>query len=542
MPIIKFLHKYVCQGKILTPFLVLILVVFFLAFSDFYVASTQVVYADFDSYFLSYSVVYLFLLTIFFGFKKKTSALFLFLFICLLGSNIVFKTYFGRLLMPYDIRQFYYEFYDVVGGLYEGLDIFLVPLLFYLLLAFCVSLYRFFCNDIESLLNGVFLKISFVLILVGLCIAPMRGKIFENNLHHTIVRNTLNCFAFFMVDSVVSLFDKKTSKQYKPYLIEKNSLVGKYNVVLVIGESMTYKHMGLYGYYRNTTPYLNSMKDSEYFKYYKGVSRGFSTRVGVPLILNAVYEPDNAKQLLSLQTNLFKMANNNGYKSFYWSNQKSGVLASLIDMRDLTQFYDVSSLELPNISNDFRLIEMLAKQDKILKKNPFFVVLHQRNSHFSYDENYPNNYKIYPIKKNGKQDLINSYDNSIHFQDEFFKRLVKQVSLASSKPTLIFYTSDHGELFGQSGLWGHGTPVLETAKVPILMFATNGAEDFLHSIDDTCVMSNYDLGKIIAQSLGWNIINSNESDDIYANIYLPQDREGQYLKVSHEDALKICNG
>ncbi len=47
----------------------------------------------------------------------------------------------------------------------------------------------------------------------------------------------------------------------------------------------------------------------------------------------------------------------------------------------------------------------------------------------------------------------NAYDNTIHYTDEFIRRVVEQLQ---GRPFVYIYVSDHGEYLGHEGFWGRG--------------------------------------------------------------------------------------
>lgn len=536
---IQLLHK-----KGVAHFFYTLLLVFFLGLIEYFLTKNSVVSIEISKYFESYLFVFiLFYICLLSGYK--TFALIVTNFIIyIIGANIIFLTYFGRLLMPYDISQFFYEFADIMSGLSGGIKIFIIPLFLYLsiLIINIIYILKTVENKNDGFKKYMFLGVA-ILGLLGLMAPALKGKNFENNLHYPVVRNTINCISSFLISSGKSLFtEAEAKKYYLKYSVTNTQPDQEYNIVVIVGESTTYKHLGVYGYERETTPFLSSQKDQPGFKSFYGVSRGFSTRIGVPLLLNVVYEPDNIDQILSMQTNLFTLAKDTGRKTLYLSNQKSGVLASLVNMKDIDQFHDVFSKEMPENTTDMRLIELIEKKKDFLNAAPYFMVLHQRNSHFAYEENYPQSYNFYKNSKDEFSKLIDTYDNSMHFQDDFFKKLIASVKNISSKPTLIFYTSDHGELFGDDGLWGHGTPILQSAAVPILIFGVNGAEKWVENIQHpNCYMTNYELGKIVAASVGREIKNPNENkEEFFININLPQDGANKYIKIKADEAESLC--
>lgn len=494
-------------------------------------ASLQLSLSDYLS---TYLLVFIVLLFAFFARYKTIAVVLSSLIVLGTGINVVFNQYFGRYLMPYDIAMFFTEIEDTSKGLLSGIAIFIKPLLWYLSL-YLYSLYIIFKTptQINNKLSIVSTVCS-VLFSIAFFIPVINDKKFEVNLHYSVVRNSIGVYTHYLGDLFKN--NKTQAKEYPAYTISKND--SAVNIIFIMGESANFEHMSLYGYHRDTTPYLKSLAEQHpnQFKHFYGVSRGFSTRIGVPLTLNVIQEPDNSKQLLSLQTNLFHLAKKNNYSTYYLSNQKSGVLASLVNATDIDEFHDVNSKLIPqDTQNDFRLIQFLenmSKQNDFSK--PFFVVLHQRNNHFAYAENYPESYDIYKSGQSEKEKLVDTYDNSMRFQDDFIKSLIQTTKKISNKPTIIVYTSDHSELFGYDGLWGHGAPILQTAGVPIFLYGLNGAEKLLQStaLPDQCALGNYELGKFVAASIGWNIHNPSEVKDYYVNITLPYDDANGYKKFS----------
>jgi len=68
------------------------------------------------------------------------------------------------------------------------------------------------------------------------------------------------------------------------------------------------------------------------------------------------------------------------------------------------------------------------------------------------------------------------------------------------------------------------------------MYALNGAEKLFQSpvLANECVLGNYQLGKFVASSIGWDIHNPNEVKDYFVNITLPYDDANGYKKFDHD--------
>lgn len=521
--------------------LYIVLITVLMAIGEHFFKISNSVSISTGEYLQTYILVFLVLLISFLSRLKFIGIITATLVILGTGINITYQQYFGRLLMPYDISMFFNEVIDTSKGLIGGIRLFIFPLIWYTTL-YIFSIFIILKSPQISSKTGYSASFFSTLFIIVFFIPAFKGKNFEVNLHYSVVRNSIGVYTHYIGD----LFKKDNlpTTNYKPYILTKKN--SSMNILFIMGESANNQHMSLYGYHRNNTPFLNYLADtqSDKFKFYNGVSRGFSTRIGVPLTLNVIQEPDNIKQLLSLDTSLFNLAKKNGYRTYYLSNQKSGVLASLVNAADVDEFHDVNSKQIPKTpTHDFRLIQMLENQVKE-QDHPFFIVLHQRNHHFAYDENYPEQYNIYNKATETQAKIVDTYDNSVHYQDNFIKSIIDITKKISNKPTLIIYTSDHGELLGYEGLWGHGTPIVQSAGVPIFIYAINGAEQALvnDNLPNDCLMDNYQLGKFIASNLGWSIENPNEVEDIFVNITLPYDDIHGYKKFKRVEAKQaLCS-
>ena len=103
-------------------------------------------------------------------------------------------------------------------------------------------------------------------------------------------------------------------------------------------------------------------------------------------------------------------------------------------------------------------------------------------SHINYNSRVPSEYqKFQPICESSvsncsKEELDNSYDNSIYYTNVFLSKLMDTLK---DKNALLIYTSDHGESLGEDsyGLmkrFGHSTPYdiapKEQTDIPFILW------------------------------------------------------------------------
>ena len=71
-----------------------------------------------------------------------------------------------------------------------------------------------------------------------------------------------------------------------------------------------------------------------------------------------------------------------------------------------------------------------------------------------------------------KEKLINTYDNSILYTDYIITSAIEQLK---DKNAIVIYSSDHGELMGEYGKFGHGHEKIEEFQqdVPLIIWASD---------------------------------------------------------------------
>jgi arylsulfatase A-like enzyme len=76
------------------------------------------------------------------------------------------------------------------------------------------------------------------------------------------------------------------------------------------------------------------------------------------------------------------------------------------------------------------------------------------------------------------QDLIDLYDAEIRFTDAHIKRLVQTARRLLDRETVVLFTSDHGEEFGEHGKFSHNTLHDEGIRVPFIVHDGRGNGDY----------------------------------------------------------------
>ena len=174
-------------------------------------------------------------------------------------------------------------------------------------------------------------------------------------------------------------------------------------------------------------------------------------------------------------------------------------------------------------TKDISLLPFAQKAINDKKHANKLIILHTLGSHYNYQDRVTKSQeKFKPICKKSniksctKEELINSYDNSIVGVDQFLSNLIKMLK---DKKAILIYTSDHGESLGKNGIYFHGMPINIAPKsqrdVPLMFWfsdsykASKNGEKLFSNIKkinpDTPLSHDY----ILDSTLGCSSISSN---------------------------------
>ena len=214
--------------------------------------------------------------------------------------------------------------------------------------------------------------------------------------------------------------------------------------VLVIGETARAANWSLYGYERETTPYMDTLSNLVAFK--DALSQSNTTHKSVPMLMTPA-NADNHRLIYRCKSvvTLFKEA---GFKTAYLSNQN--YQQTFMDNYFGEADFKVSIKESAANCYDYALSDALKEILEREKSDNLFVVLHLYGSHFKYSQRYTKEFaKFLPdavesIAPEFKQQLINSYDNSILSTDYVLHNIIESVK-GCNTAGCVLYVSDHGE-------------------------------------------------------------------------------------------------
>lgn len=258
--------------------------------------------------------------------------------------------------------------------------------------------------------------------------------------------------------------------------------------VMVVGETSRALNWSLYGYQRDTNPQLSKVQGLTAFCHV--LTESNTTHKSVPMLLS----PVNACNFDSIyhQKGIITAFKEAGYQTAFFSNQRYN--HSFIDFfgmeADTYDFIKENSLDSSYNPSDDELLKLVATElAKGVSKQ--FIVLHTYGSHFNYRERYPTNFASFipdfPVdaEVKYKDNLVNAYDNSIRYTDDFLARLIGMLQEQQADAAML-YTSDHGEdIFDDTRhLFLHASPVPSYYQihVPFLVWMSDSYREAYPSL------------------------------------------------------------
>ncbi|WP_297218289.1 phosphoethanolamine transferase [uncultured Desulfovibrio sp.] len=240
----------------------------------------------------------------------------------------------------------------------------------------------------------------------------------------------------------------------RPVLQRKSGVESRnMTILLVIGESATTAHMSAYGYYRQTTPWLEECVDrGEAILFQRAFSAHSYTAQTVPLMLSELHQY-RAGDMRNAPTIINRMQAK-GYDTWWISNQeRRGLHVSTISTlaEEAEHCFFMGEKE-SDLGLDDALLSHVVQAVNSRNAPGRFIICHLMGSHTDYSKRYPDGFEpdlgglsgsLWGDVGREKQAKINAYDKSIAFTDSFLRTLVSR--LPKDEKIALVYVSDHGE-------------------------------------------------------------------------------------------------
>lgn len=258
--------------------------------------------------------------------------------------------------------------------------------------------------------------------------------------------------------------------------------------VVIVGESCVRSHMQLYGYFRPTTPKLESIKD-EMILFDETISSHSGTIASIRDLFTFC-DAEHFDDYFSDGT-LIQFLRKAGYHTWWLSNQCptgwNETFATALAHSCDDHFFVNHSDHYSRTSYDEKLLLPLdsALQHEAQKK---IIFLHLMGQHFDFQNRYPTAFKQFRETDDlqgirGIHEQINDYDNAVLYHDSFVYQVIEKVREKDCLATVLTL-SDHGiDLFEYSDSasqteWDGSRPMFE---IPFFLW---GSEQYRERYQD----------------------------------------------------------
>ena len=276
------------------------------------------------------------------------------------------------------------------------------------------------------------------------------------------------------------LLDQRDYKTYQgeghglrsPFSLGKTKRKAKFNVLVVVFESLRKDRLQPYGYERETTPNLQAFRaehNNSFFVFDRPYTVSTTTMLAVPAILTGI-GPYQEKEILYTQPLIWDYAKMLNYRTFFasshtmqwyrfynfyknekvdnfWSSEDSG-----------KEFFNDLGID------DKYTVQQVSRQIDSSGNKPFFGVVQLNATHYPY--NIPEGFAQW------NSGFSDAYDNAVRYQDFVLGKLFEKLKQSNKLDnTVIFFVSDHGESLKDHNNIGHVDSYYdETISIPLMVY------------------------------------------------------------------------
>ena len=313
-----------------------------------------------------------------------------------------------------------------------------VNLYIWALLIIGVFLYCVLINKLTDLS----LKANKYFVVVVMVLSAVSGSITVHNIYRDPIEDF--CAIQKSYGDILANKDKR-AEAVKANLIFNPQHKGVY--ILVIGESHNKLYTSLYGYDKDSTPWLRSMQKNPNFIFFNEAYANYSQTVQSLTYALTLKNQYNNLEFKDAPT-LLEIAKEAGYKVVWLSNQgKYGIydigITMIANSADESYWVNNDQLKIKNNNiNDNSYDENILPVLKNIKfTDKMLVIIHLYGNHSKYEARYPKEFdKFKDIKDEG----VRTYVNSVYYNDYIMKEIVNYAKNIPDFKGLVYF-SDHAE-------------------------------------------------------------------------------------------------
>ena len=267
--------------------------------------------------------------------------------------------------------------------------------------------------------------------------------------------------------------------------------------IVVVGETARAANWGLNGYARQTTPELAQLG---VFNFTDVTSCGTNTETSLPCMFSHIGRRDYDEARIRGEESLPHVLRHAGFEVEWRDNQSGckGICAGL-SSQNMAKSTDAKLCDGHECLDEILLQGLDAQVAN--DQGSRVIVLHQMGSHGpAYHRRSPAAFQQFKptcdtseLRKCTKQQVVNSYDNSVLYTDHVLAKTIGFLKSQSERyDTAMLYVSDHGESLGENNLFLHGMPYAiapkEQTHVPMVMWLSDSYASS-RGIDQGCLRS-----------------------------------------------------
>jgi len=263
-----------------------------------------------------------------------------------------------------------------------------------------------------------------------------------------------------------------------------------HNVILIISDTLSANHMSLYGYHRPTTPFLENFFGKHGIVYDHARSTASWTLPSFASLMRSKMPSDiYTKDLIHDETAFPSVLRSHNIPIVAFLRDFGKPIAILQSIALLFKPEEYTTFPYHDYETPFQKasewLHNYATSDKH-NKRPFFLFIHDTSVHNPYGDTpqkyrglwggknikrEPIAYKKYLMElgNNGKQvpqeekeRIILLYDHGVRYLDDILKKFIESIPKKVTESSVIIFTSDHGDEFGDHGdKFNHGQSLYE---------------------------------------------------------------------------------
>ena len=284
--------------------------------------------------------------------------------------------------------------------------------------------------------------------------------------------------------------DAKNKNGYLDPLDHKNSLL-----IFVVGETARSMNYQLNGYEKETNQHTQRLG---MISFKQVTACGTNTAISLPCLFSNLSRKNYSAIQAENQDNLLDILKRAGV-NVLWVDNNAGCYQVCKNVATIhTNPKDRPWCDGHSCVDEALLVD-LQKQIDGFKGRDSVIFLHLLGSHGpAYYKRFPKQHEHFQpgclrsdIQNCTRQELLNTYDNSILYTDFVLSEIIKILDKnRASWHTSLLYLSDHGESLGENGLYLHGFPYslapVEQTHVPYLAWFS---DSFIKNkkIDPACL-------------------------------------------------------